>query len=576
MLFRLLHPMDHNTGPLARKSTTLCALLLVSIAALLLLAVPGQANGEEVGVANHTKDGSSVTLELDSKLASDDLKYAEYVKRFPTVCNFLITKEHIKLLYEGKGCTVELIAKKKVEMIKFTTGYVKDGCNLECDDGEDRLKGLSNLLPFAYSKSKKDIKNYTNGPFYDGNTECDTVRCVGGKCMKDTFLEVSWRKCGGDVSAKTHLIGEVVSASSSLDQVEEEQGGDKTEFNLEIYANNSFKMLFNENMKKSLVANKINCTPKNKRAIVEPSSWEIKNGVGDLQGKHLLVFHLLPQNATRLHDEGKSMNSTRVRPKCDLFIRFNRTDDGYEFLRVDPQTTTTSTTTTTPKPTPSPKPQPTVKATQTPPEQKTTQKVQEVAATEGGSSAWIWIFVIFVVIAVIGGAVGFYFYRKNQKIKEEDEKERAFWSNFGDEKRIADENMTRSKAKIPSLEDQFVKEIFDRMKKEDEDNAAKNYNILFKCYLPDLKEKGFKTVGTYREWKKTGDTTPRDSASKKESTPKDPAQKEESAPKKEVDPKESTPKDPAPEKSDAVKSKQAGTTSDIPTDMMSEAKETDQ
>ncbi|CAK5030863.1 unnamed protein product [Meloidogyne enterolobii] len=381
-------------------------------------------------------------------------------------------------------------------MIKFTTGYVKDGCNLECDDGEDRLKGLSNLLPFAYSKSKKDIKNYTNGPFYDGNTECDTVRCVGGKCMKDTFLEVSWRKCGGDVSAKTHLIGEVVSASSSLDQVEEEQGGDKTEFNLEIYANNSFKMLFNENMKKSLVANKINCTPKNKRAIVEPSSWEIKNGVGDLQGKHLLVFHLLPQNATRLHDDGKLMNSTRVRPKCDLFIRFNRTDDGYEFLRVDLQTTTTSTTTTTPKPTPSTT-SPTVKATSTPPEQKTTQKVQEVAATEGGSSAWFWIVVIFVVIAVIGGAVGFYFYRKNQKIKEEDEKERA---------------------------------------------------------------------------------TPKDSASKMESTLKDPAQKEESAPKKEVDPKESTPKDPAPDKSDAVKSKQAGTTSDIPipTDMMSEAKEADQ
>ena len=64
---------------------------------------------------------------------------------------------------------------------------------------------------------------------------------------------------------------------------------------------------------------------------------------------------------------------------------------------------------------------------------------------------------------------------------------------------------------------------------------------------------------------------PKDSTPKKESTPKDPAQKEETTSK------DSTlKKDPAPDKSDAVKSKQAGTTSDVPTDMVSEAKETDQ
>ncbi|CAK5030815.1 unnamed protein product [Meloidogyne enterolobii] len=95
MLFCLLHPMDHNTGPLARKSTTLCALLLVSIAALLLLAVPGQAIVEEVGVAKHTKDGSDVKLKVVSKQAGKDLKYAEYKKLFPTVCNFLIDEDNM-------------------------------------------------------------------------------------------------------------------------------------------------------------------------------------------------------------------------------------------------------------------------------------------------------------------------------------------------------------------------------------------------------------------------------------------------------------------------------------------------
>ena len=176
------------------------------------------------------------------------------------------------------------------------------------------------------------------------------------------------------------------------------------------------------------------------------------------------------------------------------------------------------------------------------------------------------------------------------------------------------------------------------MKKEDEDNAAKNVKILFKCYLPDLKNEGFKTVGTYENGRKrriyknlkyieknfqsgwvflskgrrqratrrrrTSFETvlklssiladsirreffrfsrvvrillhpfknfPKDSTPKKESTPKDPAQKEETTSK------DSTlKKDPAPDKSDAVKSKQAGTTSDVPTDMVSEAKETDQ
>ena len=89
--------MDHNTGPLARKSTTLCALLLVSIAALLVFAVPGQANVVEVGVANHTleKDGKSVTLKPVSKQAGVDLTYAEYKKHFPTVCNFSINKDNM-------------------------------------------------------------------------------------------------------------------------------------------------------------------------------------------------------------------------------------------------------------------------------------------------------------------------------------------------------------------------------------------------------------------------------------------------------------------------------------------------
>jgi len=97
MLFCLLHPMDHNTGPLARKSSTLCALLLVSIAVLLVLPFTVQANANEVGVANHTLDGDQVMVKEGSMQLNTgvDLTYAEYKKHFPTVCNFSINKDNM-------------------------------------------------------------------------------------------------------------------------------------------------------------------------------------------------------------------------------------------------------------------------------------------------------------------------------------------------------------------------------------------------------------------------------------------------------------------------------------------------
>nr|CAD2192441.1 unnamed protein product [Meloidogyne enterolobii] len=55
---------------------------------------------------------------------------------------------------------------------------------------------------------------------------------------------------------------------------------------------------------------------------------------------------------------------------------------------------------------------------------------------------------------------------------------------------------------MPKLEDQFVNEIYDRMKTEDLENAAKNKKMLFELYLPALKDKGFEIVGTFNEWKK--------------------------------------------------------------------------
>ncbi|CAK5084310.1 unnamed protein product [Meloidogyne enterolobii] len=522
MLFCLLHPMDHNTGPLARKSSTLCALLLVSIAALLLLAVPGQAIVEEVGVANHIKNGSDVTLKPVSKPASDDLTYAEYVKLFPTVCNFFINETYIELLYENRGCTVELITEQKKEKIKLTAGMYlgKAGCKL--DDfkgfGPNFKHGFSNLLPFAYSRTNKEIKELNRGPTYNDNVTCEKKEC-GEQCMNHTFLEVSWNMYGKEVGAHTHLIGE---RETGLDQ---KNTGAKMEFNLEINADSSFRMLFDPEHKIDFDPEDISCAPKG-NVLPRPETWKIKDG--DLKDKYLLVFHLLPQTASIKYEGNKHKgNLGDEGPKCDLFIRFNRTDDGFQFLQVDPQTTTTSTTTTTKPSTKSSTTSTAIGTTPTPrPQQGTTTNV-EVKDTKKGSSAGKVIFVLVMLVivsAMIGVCVyaGLDYRKKQQKEKEEEAAKAA-----ATEAAKAAETAAAGAAKAEDEKERAAKQSDDEAAggKKTEDSKAKN-----------------------------------DQAPKEETTSKDSTLK----------------KDPAPEKADATKSKQAGTTSDVPTDMVSEAKETEQ
>jgi len=96
-----------------------------------------------------------------------------------------------------------------------------------------------------------------------------------------------------------------------------------TKFNLEIY-DNSFKMVFNPKLNPVFDPNEkeILCVPK-ESAIVRPKTWSIKNEDKGLKGKHLLVFHLLPQTAT-IRYKNQEFNGTlkEKRPKCNLFIHF--------------------------------------------------------------------------------------------------------------------------------------------------------------------------------------------------------------------------------------------------------------
>nr|CAD2176902.1 unnamed protein product [Meloidogyne enterolobii] len=514
MLFCLLHPMDHNTGPLARKSSMLCVLLLISIAAFLVIAVPGQANAEEVGVANHIKDEDGVTLEGDSKLANTSLRYDYYKERFPNVCEFEIAAPHIKIRYNGEKCTVELITKEKMEMIKFTTGMEGNNftCLEDCKGGRHHIHdGFSNLLPFAYSINNEELGKISANPNYDTETVCVKKESCGGECMKETFLEVSWSKCVGYVYAHTHLIGE---AARGLDKFKK---NDSKEFkvNLEI-SDGSFKMEFNEDKKNIFETTKDNtlCLPSTSDALIKPKAWKIKNGVRDLEGKYLLVFHLLPQNATRMYNEDGKVLELPGGPNCDLFIQFER--GPYQFLRVDPKksTTVTTTTTTTEPTTATNKTIPTTGTQQV--NSTPTARVQEVKDTEKKSYGWVLVILFLLVAAGIG--IGFYvWHSKSKKAKQQEEEieevneegcdeegelQTAYWANIGNEDAINEANFKRKIAKLPSLEDQYVREIYDRMNKH---KAAVHKKLLFEVYLPELQEKGYPIVGTYREWrKKTG------------------------------------------------------------------------
>lgn len=60
-------------------------------------------------------------------------------------------------------------------------------------------------LPFAYSINNEELGKISANPNYDTETVCVKKESCGGMCMKETFLEVLWSKCGSNVYAHTHL-----------------------------------------------------------------------------------------------------------------------------------------------------------------------------------------------------------------------------------------------------------------------------------------------------------------------------------------------------------------------------------
>ena len=91
-----LLPLELDTGPRIRKSSTLCSLLLLLTIAL---AVPGQVKSEEVGFGKHTKDGNDKVTLADYTIIANrtnfDFADGNFRKLYPDACDVIIEDDYM-------------------------------------------------------------------------------------------------------------------------------------------------------------------------------------------------------------------------------------------------------------------------------------------------------------------------------------------------------------------------------------------------------------------------------------------------------------------------------------------------
>nr|CAD2182752.1 unnamed protein product [Meloidogyne enterolobii] len=345
-----------------RSATTILPMFFAST--LVVFVLLGQVDSEKeyngpIGFFKHTLKDGQVTLANDSKAveAGDDYNLEKYTNHSGS-CDVEVKENgNIVLYYKRKngknikdeGCTVDLFTKHS-NMIKFRTGVKNKtaGCLKNCS-GHIFDGASANLIPFAYSLKGINITEIKNRSRFGKGQDC-VERCGDGNCMEWTSLEVGWNRCfyktKRQVIAHTHPIGE------SLAKWNRSKMFNKfNEFELTITGQGGFYMDESEGYNPDdAEENQPACVPKGK-GIFKPSNWKIIGRNPAPEHGHLLVFYMLPQNASRNHSKGDITDKSPDGPNCEeLYIEFDK--QNYTLLSVgDPPTTTTTTTTTTTRPT---------------------------------------------------------------------------------------------------------------------------------------------------------------------------------------------------------------------------------
>uniref|UniRef100_A0A914N1R4 Uncharacterized protein n=1 Tax=Meloidogyne incognita TaxID=6306 RepID=A0A914N1R4_MELIC len=374
MFFYLIRQEEFKDGSGTRKSSSFLRssttnILPTLFASLVFLFLFGQVKSDDggdgipVGFFNHTLKDKMVTLAEGTVEVNET--NLELFTNHSGACevtfegNFIVLHYKRESIAARNGCTVDLLTNLQ-NMIYFTTEVkhrdMIEKCLGKCKRSNFLHGSSDNLLPFAYSTTEdRNIMELTNGPIYKENLTCyDNVKCYnnGGRCMPWTSLEVAWIKCKDKVYAHTHPIGEVEAHWRKHKIYDNET---ELFFSLNVTKNGNFIMDFDgQIMDYSKSEYHAVCIPE-EEGIAKPVTWEIKGTLLNANYTNLLVFHMLPQKASRKHIDGEiRKDDPPDGPKCDeLSIKFHA--DNYILLTnedfIAPSTTTTATMTKLPEPT---------------------------------------------------------------------------------------------------------------------------------------------------------------------------------------------------------------------------------
>uniref|UniRef100_A0A1I8AXP9 Uncharacterized protein n=1 Tax=Meloidogyne hapla TaxID=6305 RepID=A0A1I8AXP9_MELHA len=320
----------------------------LSLAFLVLLGQFNTIGADNVGLGNHVLQGGKVTLAAGSRVANkEDIE--KYRTSFPDACEVVIDEQGNIILHytnqgatKDKGCTVDLLT-DKVDEIAFLTGLFNPEGLAAC------LKGSSinaNILPFAYSLTNEEIKQFHNGPRFV-NEGCDES-CEEG-CIEKTGLEVrllhGQTKNGEEfVVFFANPIGTKLIYSTGLELDKKAPKNEVKQMYLDVEINQTDpKFHFKESREEQETST---CMKNIKENILSPSTWEIDGTSPDPTMNRLLVFHLLPQKASRKRRRdfknpanGVMENAVKKElpegPKCyDLMIVF--LNQNYKLLTTLP------------------------------------------------------------------------------------------------------------------------------------------------------------------------------------------------------------------------------------------------
>nr|CAD2203551.1 unnamed protein product [Meloidogyne enterolobii] len=403
-----------------------------------------EQDGRPVGLANHILKKDKVTLAEGSRPAITQEDYEKYKKLFPDACDvklgegakkgeagYIIVSYSKNSKAAQKGCTLDLYTnlEKKIEFevfLKNDNGGGPEGCVKEENDNYN-----DNVLPFAYSHPA-DLSEIQKEPILGKSGKgCKSEICLEETCIQKTGLELRWIRFKNetidDVNLLLNPIGSPAykQAKEDMKKFNEEPPVyptvkvERTEYSVQ------FKTVDPETKYKEY-----NCTHNPVGNVLIPMTWEIIGANSNQKKKHLLVFHFLPQKASRIIEWSRPRHLSKrltieynkieakgdpteppepkkepkVRkfppngPECEE-LRILFSTEFYDLMTVVPPTTTTTTTTT---------------STQTTTAQVTTEKSK--------SSALTIIFVIVVVLlcSSCSGAVVYFVFLKKGKDSDGD------------------------------------------------------------------------------------------------------------------------------------------------------------